>query len=65
MASSSLTVGLGAGSKRPAEQAVGNPEDLLTIQPLGSGQEVGRSCHVLKYKNKTVMVRLVHFHNSF
>lgn len=35
-----------------------SPENLLTITPLGSGQEVGRSCHVITYKNKTVMVCL-------
>lgn len=31
-------------------------ENLLTITPLGSGQEVGRSCHVITYKNKTIML---------
>ncbi|KAJ1945995.1 endoribonuclease ysh1 [Kickxella alabastrina] len=30
--------------------------DLLTIMPLGAGREVGRSCIVLQYKGKTVML---------
>ena len=30
--------------------------DLLEITPLGAGSEVGRSCHIIKYKGKTVMV---------
>ena len=28
----------------------------MEIIPLGSGAEVGRSCHVLRYKGKTVML---------
>lgn len=27
-------------------------EDKMIITPLGSGQEVGRSCILLKYKGK-------------
>jgi len=30
--------------------------DLLKITPLGSGQEVGRSCHILEFKGKKVML---------
>jgi cleavage and polyadenylation specificity factor subunit 3 len=30
--------------------------DTLTIQPLGAGQEVGRSCIILRHKNKTIML---------
>jgi cleavage and polyadenylation specificity factor subunit 3 len=30
--------------------------DFLEFTPLGSGQEVGRSCHILRYKNKTIML---------
>ena len=26
---------------------------------LGGGNEVGRSCHIIQYKGKTVMVRLI------
>lgn len=40
------------GAAPPPEDA----SDFLSITPLGSGHEVGRSCHILKYKGKTVMV---------
>uniref|UniRef100_A0A0N5AE44 Cleavage and polyadenylation specificity factor subunit 3 n=1 Tax=Syphacia muris TaxID=451379 RepID=A0A0N5AE44_9BILA len=30
--------------------------DLLTIKPLGSGQEVGRSCHYLTFKGKKILL---------
>ncbi|XP_019862786.1 PREDICTED: cleavage and polyadenylation specificity factor 73-like, partial [Amphimedon queenslandica] len=30
--------------------------DLLTIRPLGAGQEVGRSCIMLEFKNKKIML---------
>ncbi|TKR69592.1 hypothetical protein L596_021732 [Steinernema carpocapsae] len=30
--------------------------DVLTFTPLGSGQEVGRSCHVLSFKGKKIML---------
>ena len=29
---------------------------MLTIMPLGAGQEVGRSCIVVKYRNHTIML---------
>lgn len=32
------------------------PEDIMTIQPLGAGQEVGRSCHFLQYKGKKILL---------
>lgn len=35
-----------------------DPEDELMFVCLGGGMEVGRSCHILEYKGKTVMVRL-------
>ncbi|KAJ2149619.1 endoribonuclease ysh1, partial [Coemansia sp. RSA 637] len=31
-------------------------DDLLRITPLGAGREVGRSCIVLQYKGKTIML---------
>jgi cleavage and polyadenylation specificity factor subunit 3 len=31
-------------------------EDVMTITPLGSGQEVGRSCHVLEFREMTIML---------
>ncbi|PWA01388.1 hypothetical protein BB558_002517 [Smittium angustum] len=42
--------------KSKIEIPVENEADLLKITPLGSGQEVGRSCVVIEYKNKTVML---------
>lgn len=40
-----------------------NPEDTLRITPLGAGSEVGRSCIILEYKNKRIMV-LYPLHSS-
>ncbi|KAH8060102.1 nuclease [Aureococcus anophagefferens] len=31
-------------------------EDTLTITPLGSGQEVGRSCHLIQFRGRTVLL---------
>uniref|UniRef100_A0A7S2Y2X5 Cleavage and polyadenylation specificity factor subunit 3 n=1 Tax=Entomoneis paludosa TaxID=265537 RepID=A0A7S2Y2X5_9STRA len=31
-------------------------EDIMTITPLGSGQEVGRSCHVLEFRGLTILL---------
>ncbi|KAG0293919.1 Cleavage and polyadenylation specificity factor subunit 3 [Dissophora globulifera] len=42
--------------KRKAELPVGDVNDLMEVTPLGAGSEVGRSCHVLKYKGKTVLL---------
>ena len=33
-----------------------DPSDELLFLNLGGGNEVGRSCHILQYKGKTVMV---------
>lgn len=30
--------------------------DVFTFENLGGGQEVGRSCHVIQFKGKCVMV---------
>lgn len=38
----------------PAEES-----DLLSIRPLGAGQEVGRSCIMLEFKGKSIMVSLL------
>ncbi|KAJ2636226.1 endoribonuclease ysh1 [Coemansia sp. RSA 1286] len=35
---------------------VEDENDLLKITPLGAGREVGRSCIVLQYKGKTIML---------
>ena len=34
-----------------------DPSDELVFLCLGGGNEVGRSCHIIQYKGKTVMVR--------
>jgi len=39
------------GRSSPAEDS-----DLMKITPLGSGQEVGRSCHIVQFKDKKVML---------
>jgi cleavage and polyadenylation specificity factor subunit 3 len=31
-------------------------KDAMSIIPLGGGQEVGRSCIILKYQNRTIML---------
>ena len=31
-------------------------EDVMRITPLGSGQEVGRSCHLLQFRDMTIML---------
>lgn len=36
-----------------------DPADELMFLCLGGGNEVGRSCHIIQYKGKTVMVRLL------
>lgn len=38
-----------------AEQSA-DPADELMFLCLGGGNEVGRSCHIIQYKGKTVMV---------
>ena len=34
----------------------GSESDSMTITPLGAGREVGRSCHLLEYKGKSVLL---------
>jgi len=31
-------------------------EDIMSITPLGAGQEVGRSCHVMEFRGMTIML---------
>ncbi|KAJ1820794.1 endoribonuclease ysh1 [Coemansia sp. RSA 2599] len=48
-----------SATKRKAADVVVPVEDendLLRITPLGAGREVGRSCIVLQYKGKTIML---------
>ncbi|KAJ1673723.1 endoribonuclease ysh1, partial [Spiromyces aspiralis] len=48
---------MSAVKRKPSHEfAVENEADILRITPLGAGQEVGRSCIVLEYKNKTIML---------
>jgi cleavage and polyadenylation specificity factor subunit 3 len=44
-----------AAMSAPTEEPV-DPVDQLTFLCLGGGNEVGRSCHVIQYKGKTVML---------
>jgi hypothetical protein len=41
----------------PEDEDPIDPADELMFLCLGGGNEVGRSCHILQYKGKTVMVR--------
>jgi cleavage and polyadenylation specificity factor subunit 3 len=36
-----------------------DPADELMFLCLGGGNEVGRSCHIIQYKGKTVMVGIL------
>ncbi|KZF23968.1 hypothetical protein L228DRAFT_244829 [Xylona heveae TC161] len=40
----------------PADEEPVDPSDELMFLCLGGGNEVGRSCHILQYKGKTVML---------
>ncbi|XP_002402161.3 cleavage and polyadenylation specificity factor subunit 3 [Ixodes scapularis] len=47
----------GDSPKRKADTQVPAEEsDLLLIRPLGAGQEVGRSCIILEFKGKRIML---------
>ena len=35
---------------------VAEESDKMTITPLGAGQEVGRSCHLLEFKDKRILL---------
>eukprot|EP00516_Mucochytrium_quahogii_P006655 CAMPEP_0203756158 /NCGR_PEP_ID=MMETSP0098-20131031/9477_1 /ASSEMBLY_ACC=CAM_ASM_000208 /TAXON_ID=96639 /ORGANISM=" , Strain NY0313808BC1" /LENGTH=730 /DNA_ID=CAMNT_0050647917 /DNA_START=150 /DNA_END=2339 /DNA_ORIENTATION=+ len=39
-----------------AEEQIWEDSNRLIFTPLGSGREVGRSCHILKFKGKTIML---------
>ena len=34
----------------------GNSEDELVVTMLGAGQEVGRSCHLIEFKGKKILL---------
>lgn len=44
-----------SSTEQEAEATV-DPSDILTITPLGAGAEVGRSCIILRYKSRTIML---------
>lgn len=56
MADSSTRGGPHAGSKRHATDPDVPVFERLELTPLGGGNEVGRSCLVLRYKGKTIMM---------
>ncbi|POS85954.1 Metallo-hydrolase/oxidoreductase [Erysiphe pulchra] len=45
-----------AAAMAPTVEEAIDPADILTFLCLGGGNEVGRSCHILQYKGKTVML---------
>ncbi|XP_078696689.1 cleavage and polyadenylation specificity factor subunit 3-like [Branchiostoma floridae x Branchiostoma belcheri] len=45
-----------AAKRRMDAQVPAEESDLLSIRPLGAGQEVGRSCHMLEFKGKKIML---------
>ncbi|RDW74971.1 hypothetical protein BP6252_06113 [Coleophoma cylindrospora] len=45
-----------AAAMAPAVEELVDPADELMFLCLGGGNEVGRSCHILQYKGKTVML---------
>ena len=51
-----FTIRAGGSMKRKSTRiSDGEDSDILQIMPLGGGSEVGRSCVLLKFKNKVVM----------
>ncbi len=44
------------GGAASAADAAPEDEDVMRIVPLGGGAEVGRSCHVLKFRGRTIML---------
>ncbi|KAL1598778.1 endoribonuclease ysh1 [Paraconiothyrium brasiliense] len=45
-----------AAAMAPVEEDPVDPSDELMFLCLGGGNEVGRSCHIIQYKGKTVML---------
>ncbi|KAK3101085.1 hypothetical protein FSP39_000832 [Pinctada imbricata] len=45
-----------AAKRKPEGQVPVEESDQLSIRPLGAGQEVGRSCHLLEFKGKKIML---------
>ncbi|KAL0274621.1 UNVERIFIED_CONTAM: hypothetical protein PYX00_002710 [Menopon gallinae] len=47
---------MAAAKRKPEIQGPSEESDLLRIRPLGAGQEVGRSCIMLEFKGKNIML---------
>lgn len=45
-----------SAKRKPETQVPAEESDLLSIRPLGAGQEVGRSCIMLEFKGKKIML---------
>jgi cleavage and polyadenylation specificity factor subunit 3 len=45
-----------AMNAQPEDDEPVDPSDELLFVALGGGNEVGRSCHIIQYKGKTVML---------
>lgn len=45
-----------ASKRKTMENVPAEESDLLSIKPLGAGQEVGRSCIMLEFKGKQIML---------
>ncbi|TVY27641.1 Endoribonuclease [Lachnellula hyalina] len=45
-----------AAAMAPVVEEPVDPADELMFLNLGGGNEVGRSCHIIQYKGKTVML---------
>jgi cleavage and polyadenylation specificity factor subunit 3 len=45
-----------SSKRKPESQLPAEENDLLLIRPLGAGQEVGRSCIMLEFKGKKIML---------
>jgi len=46
---------------RRGNETDGLGSDEMVIMPLGAGNEVGRSCIIMKFKGKTIMVHQFKF----
>ncbi|XP_025086332.1 cleavage and polyadenylation specificity factor subunit 3-like [Pomacea canaliculata] len=42
--------------RKPEVQVPAEESDELLIRPLGAGQEVGRSCHLIEFKGKKILL---------
>jgi cleavage and polyadenylation specificity factor subunit 3 len=52
----STSAGPMAASVTPGQAATDFDQDRMLFRPLGAGQEVGRSCHVLEFKEKRILL---------